>query len=75
MTILALNVMPYIMASIIIQLLSSAVKRRKLRMIESGRRKMNSYIRYLTIVICVFQSIPILVVLEGMNIEGVLVVF
>ncbi|WP_265043058.1 preprotein translocase subunit SecY [Wolbachia endosymbiont (group A) of Scambus nigricans] len=76
MTILALNVMPYIMASIIIQLLSSAIKGMKevKNDGESGRRKMNSYIRYLTIVICVFQSIPILVGLEGMNREGVLVV-
>lgn len=76
MTILALNVMPYIMASIIIQLLSSAIKGMKevKNDGESGRRKMNSYIRYLTIVICVFQSIPILFGLEGMNREGVLVV-
>ncbi|WP_265038420.1 preprotein translocase subunit SecY [Wolbachia endosymbiont (group A) of Hylaeus communis] len=76
MTILALNVMPYIMASIIIQLLSSAIKGMKevKNDGESGLRKMNSYIRYLTIVICVFQSIPILVGLEGMNREGVLVV-
>ncbi|MDR0773147.1 MAG: preprotein translocase subunit SecY [Wolbachia pipientis] len=76
MTILALNVMPYIMASIIIQLLSSAIKGMKevKNDGESGRRKMNSYIRYLTIVICVFQSIPILVGLEGINREGVLVV-
>ncbi|MBA8756982.1 MULTISPECIES: preprotein translocase subunit SecY [Wolbachia] len=76
MAILALNVMPYIMASIIIQLLSSAIKGMKevKNDGESGRRKMNSYIRYLTIVICVFQSIPILVGLEGMNREGVLVV-
>ncbi|MBA8755998.1 preprotein translocase subunit SecY [Wolbachia pipientis] len=76
MTILALNVIPYIMASIIIQLLSSAIKGMKevKNDGESGRRKMNSYIRYLTIVICVFQSIPILVGLEGMNREGVLVV-
>ncbi|WP_374698963.1 preprotein translocase subunit SecY [Wolbachia endosymbiont (group B) of Limnophora tigrina] len=76
MTILALNVMPYIVASIIIQLLSSAIKGMKevKNDGESGRRKMNSYIRYLTIVICVFQSIPILVGLEGMNREGVLVV-
>ncbi|WP_264702352.1 preprotein translocase subunit SecY [Wolbachia endosymbiont (group A) of Volucella inflata] len=76
MTILALNVMPYIMASIIIQLLSSAIKGMKevKNDGESGRRKINSYIRYLTIVICVFQSIPILVGLEGMNREGVLVV-
>lgn len=76
MTILALNVMPYIMASIIIQLLSSAIKgiNEVKNDGELGRRRMNSYIRYLTIVLCVFQSIPILIGLEGMNREGVLVV-
>lgn len=76
MTILALNVMPYIVASIVMQLLSSAVK--GINEIkndgELGRRKMNSYIRYMTIVFCIFQSITILIGLERMNIEGVLVV-
>ncbi|WP_168463889.1 preprotein translocase subunit SecY [Wolbachia endosymbiont of Ctenocephalides felis wCfeT] len=76
MTILALNVMPYIVASIVMQLLSSAVKgiNEVKNDGELGRRKMNSYIRYMTIVFCIFQSIPILVGLEGMNREGVLVV-
>ncbi|WP_341808654.1 preprotein translocase subunit SecY [Wolbachia endosymbiont (group E) of Neria commutata] len=76
MTILALNVMPYIMASIVVQLLSSAIKgiNEVKNDGELGRRKMNSYIRYLTIVLCVFQSIPILIGLEGMNREGALVV-
>ncbi|UIP93090.1 preprotein translocase subunit SecY [Wolbachia endosymbiont of Anopheles demeilloni] len=76
MTILALNVMPYIVASIVMQLLSSAVK--GINEIkndgELGRRKMNSYIRYMTIVFCIFQSITILTGLERMNREGVLVV-
>jgi len=76
MTILALNVMPYIMASIIMQLLSSAIKgmNEVKNEGELGRRKMNSYIRYITIVLCVFQSIIILIGLEGMNKEGALVV-
>lgn len=76
MTILALNVMPYIMASIMMQLLSSAIKgmNEVKNEGELGRRKMNSYIRYMTIVICVVQSIPILIALEGMNKEGFLVV-
>ncbi|OEY86396.1 preprotein translocase subunit SecY [Wolbachia pipientis] len=76
MTILALNVMPYIVASIIMQLLSSAIK--GIDEIkndgELGRRKMNSYIRYMTIVFCVFQSIPILMGLEGMNKDNIIVV-
>ncbi|QOD38018.1 preprotein translocase subunit SecY [Candidatus Wolbachia massiliensis] len=76
MTILALNVMPYIVASIVMQLLSSAVKgiNEVKNDGELGRRKMNSYIRYMTIVFCVFQSITILIGLERMNREGALVV-
>ncbi|MGL9725636.1 MAG: preprotein translocase subunit SecY [Wolbachia sp.] len=76
MTILALNVMPYIVASIAMQLLSSAIKgiNEVKNDGELGRRKMNSYIRYMTIVFCVFQSITILIGLEGMNREGVVVV-
>ncbi|MDN5248022.1 MAG: preprotein translocase subunit SecY [Wolbachia endosymbiont of Tyrophagus putrescentiae] len=76
MTILALNVMPYIVASIAVQLLSSAIKgiSEVKNEGELGRRRMNSYIRCMTIVLCVFQSIPILIGLEGMNKEGALVV-
>jgi preprotein translocase subunit SecY len=76
MTILALNVMPYIVASIVMQLLSSAIKgvNEVKNDGELGRRRMNSYIRCLTIVLCMFQSIPILIGLEGMNREGILVV-
>jgi preprotein translocase subunit SecY len=76
MTILALNVMPYIVASIVMQLLSSAIK--GIDEIKSdgelGRRKMNSYIRYITIVLCILQSIPILIGLEKMNQENVIIV-
>ncbi|MDM8335000.1 preprotein translocase subunit SecY [Wolbachia pipientis] len=76
MTILALSVMPYIVASIVMQLLSSAIKgmNEVKNDGELGRRKMNSYIRYMTIVFCVFQSITILIGLEKMNREGTLVV-
>ncbi|MFP3036259.1 MAG: preprotein translocase subunit SecY [Wolbachia sp.] len=76
MTILALSVMPYIVASIVMQLLSSAVKgiNEVKNDGESGRQKMNSYIRYVTIVFCVFQSITILIGLERMNREGTLIV-
>ncbi|NUY39590.1 preprotein translocase subunit SecY [Wolbachia endosymbiont of Litomosoides brasiliensis] len=76
MTILALNVMPYIVASIVMQLLSSAVKgiNEVKNDGELGRRRMNSYIRYMTIVFCIFQSVTILIGLERMNREGALVV-
>ncbi|WFW29966.1 MAG: preprotein translocase subunit SecY [Wolbachia endosymbiont of Menacanthus eurysternus] len=75
-TILALSVMPYIVASIVMQLLSSITKgiNEVKNDGELGRRRMNSYIRCVTILFCIFQSIPILIGLEKMNREGVLVV-
>ena len=56
--IFALGVMPYISASIVIQLLGVFVPFfRKLQMEgESGRRKMNQYTRYLTILIICIQG-------------------
>ena len=57
-SIFALGVMPYISASIVIQLLGVFVPYfRKLQMEgESGRRKMNQYTRYLTILIICIQG-------------------
>ncbi len=57
-TILGLGIMPYISASIIIQLLTTVIP--KLEQLakegEAGRRKMQQYIRYTTIFICVVQA-------------------
>jgi preprotein translocase subunit SecY len=52
-SIFALGIMPYISASIVIQLLGIAVPafQKMQREGESGRRKMNQYTRYLTILI------------------------
>jgi preprotein translocase subunit SecY len=57
-SIFALGIMPYISASIVIQLLGIMVPyfQRLQREGESGRRKMNQYTRYLTIVILLFQG-------------------
>ena len=57
-SIFALGVMPYISASIVIQLLGIFVPYfRKLQMEgESGRRKMNQYTRFLTILIICIQG-------------------
>ena len=57
-SIFALGVMPYISASIVIQLLGIFVPYfRRLQMEgESGRRKMNQYTRYLTILIVLIQG-------------------
>ncbi len=57
-SIFALGVMPYISASIVIQLLGVMVPyfQRMMREGESGRRKMNQWTRYLTIAILLLQG-------------------
>jgi len=57
-SIFALGIMPYISASIVMQLLGIAVPyfQKMQREGESGRRKMNQYTRYLTILILLFQA-------------------
>ncbi len=57
-SIFALGIMPYISASIIIQLLAVAVPyfQKMQREGESGRRKINQYTRYLTIFVLLFQA-------------------
>lgn len=57
-SIMALGIMPYISASIIMQLLGMAVPvvQKMQKEGESGRRKINSYTRFLTIAICAFQG-------------------
>jgi preprotein translocase subunit SecY len=69
MAVFALNIMPYITASIIIQLMTSAVPTLEAlkKEGESGRKKMNQYTRYLTVLIAMFQSYGIAVGLEGMR--------
>ncbi|PZF77058.1 preprotein translocase subunit SecY [Aestuariivirga litoralis] len=67
MAIFALNIMPYISASIIIQLMSSvspqleALKKEG----EQGRKKINQYTRYGTVLLAALQSYGIAVGLEG----------
>jgi preprotein translocase subunit SecY len=69
MTIFALNIMPYITASIIMQLMTSispqlgALKKEG----EAGRKKINQYTRYGTVVITALQAYGISVGLEGMQ--------
>lgn len=57
-SVFALGIMPYISASIVIQLLAIAVPyfQRLQREGESGRRKINQITRYLTLAILVFQA-------------------
>ena len=69
MTIFALAVMPYISASIIVQLLSATIP--SLAQLkkegDAGRRKINQYTRYGTVVLALAQSLGIAVGLESMQ--------
>ncbi len=59
MAIFALNVMPYISASIIVQLLQTVYppwEKLKKEGGEAGRKQLNQYTRYLTVVLALFQS-------------------
>ncbi|MDF3130598.1 preprotein translocase subunit SecY [Kiritimatiellaeota bacterium B1221] len=57
----ALGIMPYISASIIIQLMTAVVPslERLSREGESGRAKINQYTRYLTLILCAVQGFSI----------------
>jgi preprotein translocase subunit SecY len=72
MTIFALNIMPYISASIIVQLLTAVspsldqLKKEG----EAGRKKMNQYTRYGTVVLAAVQAYGIAVGLEGVRGES-----
>jgi preprotein translocase subunit SecY len=69
MTVFALNIMPYISASIITQLMSAAIP--SLEQLkkegEQGRKKLNQYTRYLTVFIAMIQSYGIAVGLQSMH--------
>ncbi|MEK0085725.1 preprotein translocase subunit SecY [Benzoatithermus flavus] len=69
MSIFALGILPYISASIILQLMTAispqleALKKEG----ESGRKKINQYTRYLTVLLAAFQSWGLAVGLEAMS--------
>jgi preprotein translocase subunit SecY len=71
-SLLALGVMPYISASIIVQLMTSVIPHlEQLRKEgESGRRKITQYTRYGTLGLAVFQAIGISVALQGQQAGG-----
>src|SRR5579863_10520632 len=68
MTIFALNIMPYISSSIIVQLMTAvspqleALKKEG----ESGRKKLNQYTRYGTVLLAAVQAYGISVGIEGL---------
>jgi preprotein translocase subunit SecY len=69
MSIFALNIMPYISASIIMQLMQAvspsleALKKEG----EAGRKKINQYTRYGTVFLAAFQAYGLAVGMEGMQ--------
>jgi preprotein translocase subunit SecY len=67
MAIFALNIMPYISASIILQLMTTVSPRLEQlkKEGEQGRKVINQYTRYLTAVLCIFQSYAIAIGLES----------
>jgi preprotein translocase subunit SecY len=72
LSIFALGVMPYISASIIIQMMSSIVP--QLEQLkkegESGRRKITQYTRYGTVALATFQALGIAIAIEGQQAAG-----
>ena len=69
MTVFALNIMPYISASIIMQLMQAAVPSLEQLKKEgqSGQQKINQYTRYLTVLIALVQSYGISIGLESLH--------
>lgn len=69
MSIFALNIMPYITASIVMQLFSflskdlTALRKEG----ESGRKKINQYTRYLTLLLSIFQGYGMAVAAENLS--------
>ena len=72
LSVLALGVMPYISASIIMQMMSAVIP--QLEQLkkegEAGRRKITQYTRYGTVVLATFQALGIAIAIEGQMAGG-----
>ncbi|WP_424947827.1 preprotein translocase subunit SecY [Candidatus Spongiihabitans sp.] len=72
LSIFALGVMPYISASIIMQMMTVVVP--QLEQLkkegEAGRRKITQYTRYFTVVLALFQGLGISVAIESQQVAG-----
>ncbi|UZR28376.1 preprotein translocase subunit SecY [Methylococcus mesophilus] len=72
LSIFALGIMPYISASIILQLMTIVVP--KLEQLkkegESGRKKINQYTRYATVVLASFQATGVAMALQNQSAGG-----
>ncbi|HKZ21690.1 MAG TPA: preprotein translocase subunit SecY [candidate division Zixibacteria bacterium] len=75
-SVFSLGIMPYISASIIIQLLGAVIPffQRLQKEGEEGRRKITQYTRYGTVLIAALQALGTSVYLESLNAQGVAVV-
>ena len=76
LSIFALGIMPYISASIIMQLLTvvSPTLEQLKKEGEAGRRKITQYTRYGTVVLATFQGLGVAIALESQNVNGMSVV-
>ncbi|WP_366145077.1 preprotein translocase subunit SecY [Maricaulis sp.] len=73
MAIFALNVMPYISASIIMQLMAASIptlEKLKKEGGEAGRKQINQYTRYLTVVLATLQATAIAIGMNSPNPDG-----
>lgn len=71
-TVFSLGIMPYISASIIIQLLGAVVPyfQKLQKEGEEGRRKITQYTRYGTVLLSAMQALGVVAFLESINING-----
>ncbi len=72
LSVVALGIMPYISASIIMQILSFVDPRLKQlrREGEAGRRRITQYTRYGTVLLATFQALGVSLALEGQQVLG-----
>ncbi|MEJ2060954.1 MAG: preprotein translocase subunit SecY [Gammaproteobacteria bacterium] len=72
LSVFALGIMPYISASIIIQLMTAVVPalEQLKKEGESGRRKITQYTRYATVALALFQSVGVAIALNGQQVAG-----
>jgi preprotein translocase subunit SecY len=76
LSVMALGVMPYISASIIMQMMSSVIPtlEQLKKEGEQGRRKITQYTRYGTVLLATFQALGIAIAVEGQSAGGLPVV-
>ena len=69
----ALGIMPYISASIIIQLMTAVIPQleRLAREGDTGRQKITQYTRYLCLILCVVQGYALAAVMENPSVIGI----